>query len=102
MLGFLFRFDPKTLVQLGILNLSPDGEGASIWQSGQGPAAADAFGNIYFITSNGTWDGRRNLADSFVKLAPDLRVLDWFTPTDYKVLNGKLSATMTSTPRAPC
>ena len=86
--GFLFRFDPKTLVQLGILNLSPDGEGASIWQSGQGPAA-DALGNIYFITSNGTWDGRRNLADSFVKLAPDLRVLDWFTPTDYKVLDDR-------------
>jgi len=86
--GFLFRFDPKTLGQLGVLNLSPDGDGASIWQSGQGPAA-DALGNIYFITSNGTWDGRRNLADSFVKLAPDLRVLNWFTPTDYKVLDDR-------------
>ena len=86
--GFLFRFDPRTLSQLGVLNLSPDGEGASIWQSGQGPAA-DAHGNIYFITSNGTWDGRRNFADSFVKLAPDLRVLDWFTPTDYKMLDDR-------------
>ena len=30
--GFLFRFDPQTLRQIGLLNLSPDGEGNSIWQ----------------------------------------------------------------------
>ncbi len=86
--GFLFRFDPKTMSQLGVLNLSPDGEGGSIWQSGQGPAA-DADGNIYFITSNGTWDGRRNFADSFVKLSPDLRILDWFTPSDHQALDDR-------------
>jgi mono/diheme cytochrome c family protein len=86
--GFLFRFDPRTLGQLGVLNLSPDGEGGSIWQSGQGPAA-DADGTIYFITSNGTWDGRRDFADSFVKVGPDLRILDWFTPTNYKELDDR-------------
>lgn len=86
--GYLFRFDPGTLAQVGVLNLTPGGEGGSIWQSGQGPAA-DADGTIYFITSNGSWDGRRDFSDSFLKVSPDLRVLDWFTPTDYKILDDK-------------
>ncbi len=84
--GYLFRFDPQTLQQLGVLNLSPGASGNSIWQSGQGPAA-DADGNIYFITSNGTWDGQRNLSDSFIKVDPELRVLDWFTPTNFLELD---------------
>jgi len=84
--GFLFRFDPQTLQQQGVLNTSPDGTGNSIWQSGQGPAA-DADGTIYFVTSNGTWDGRRNFSDSFLKVDPDLHVQDWFTPTNYEELD---------------
>ena len=84
--GFLFRFDPQTLRQQAVLNLSPGGEGNSIWQSGQGPAA-DEEGNLYFVTSNGTWDGRSNFSDSFVKVDAGLRVLDWFTPTNYEELD---------------
>jgi mono/diheme cytochrome c family protein len=86
--GFLFRFDPATLRQLGVLNLSPDGEGNSIWQSGQGPAA-DSNGTIYFVTSNGTWDGEHDFGDSFIKLDPDLTLRDWFTPTNYVELDQK-------------
>ena len=84
--GFLFRFDAATLRQQGVLNVSPDGNGASIWQSGQGPAA-DELGNIYFVTSDGSWDGKKNFGDSILKVSPDLRVLDWFTPTNYAQLN---------------
>lgn len=84
--GFLFRFDPATLRQLGVLNLSPGAVGNSIWQSGQGPAA-DEQGTIFFVTSNGTWDGDKNLSDSFLKVSPDLRILDWFTPTNYEELD---------------
>jgi mono/diheme cytochrome c family protein len=84
--GFLFRFDPTTLAQIGVINLSPDGHGNSIWQSGQGPAA-DEEGNIYFVSSNGTWDGGRNLSDSFIKLDRELHVLDWFTPSNYMDLD---------------
>ena len=43
------------------------GNGNSIWQSGQGPAA-NADGNITFVTSNGTWDGVRNFSESVVTL----------------------------------
>jgi mono/diheme cytochrome c family protein len=80
--GFLFRFDPQTLALRGVLNLSPGAKGNSIWQSGQGPAADDA-GNIFLVTSNGTWDGKLNLSDSFLKLDPEMHLLDWFTPTNY-------------------
>jgi mono/diheme cytochrome c family protein len=84
--GFLFRFDAATLEQRGVLNLSPGAQGNSIWQSGQGPAA-DEHGDIYFVTSNGTWDGDKNLSDSFLKVSPDLHVLDWFTPSNYPELD---------------
>jgi mono/diheme cytochrome c family protein len=84
--GFLFRFDPATLEEQGVLNLSPGTVGNSIWQSGQGPAADEA-GTIFFVTSNGTWDGRQNLSDSFLKVSADLRILDWFTPSNYEELD---------------
>jgi len=84
--GFLFRFDPQTLRQTGLLNTSPGGEGNSIWQSGQGPAADDD-GTIYFVTSNGTWDGQRNFGDSFLKVDRQMRIQDWFTPSNYLELD---------------
>lgn len=84
--GFLFRFDATTLKQTGVINLSPGAEGNSIWQSGQGPAA-DGDGNIFFITSNGKWDGERNLSDSFIRMSRDLVVQDYFTPTNYPELD---------------
>jgi mono/diheme cytochrome c family protein len=84
--GYLFRYDPLTLRQVGVLNLSPGAEGNSIWQSGQGPAA-DEDGTIFFVTSNGTWNGRDNLSDSFLRVDPCLHIQDWFTPSDYEDLD---------------
>lgn len=80
--GFLMAYDAKTLVQVSVLNTSPTGTEASIWQSGQGPAA-DAEGNVYVVTGNGSWDGVRNFSESFMKLTPRLELLDWFTPTNH-------------------
>ena len=80
--GFLMAYDAKTLVQVSVLNTSPTGTEASIWQSGQGPAA-DAEGNVYVVTGNGSWDGVRNFSESFMKLTPRLKLLDWFTPTNH-------------------
>lgn len=84
--GFLFAYDAKTLHQVSVLNTSPTGSEASIWQSGQGPAA-DAQGNVYVVTGNGSWNGKDNLSESFLKLTPDLRLLDWFTPTNHLSLD---------------
>jgi hypothetical protein len=84
--GFLMAYDVKTLAQVGVFNTSPTGSEASIWQSGQGPAA-DAEGNVYVVTGNGSWDGVRNFSESFLKLTPRLKLLDWFTPTNHLALD---------------
>jgi outer membrane protein assembly factor BamB len=80
--GFLMAYDAKTLAMVNVLNTSPTGSEASIWQSGQGPAV-DVEGNIYVVTGNGSWDGVTNFSESFLKLTPDLKLLDWFTPTNH-------------------
>ena len=84
--GFLFGYDENTLEQTAIFNSSPGGNGASIWQSGQAPAV-DAAGNIYFITSNGSWNGVDQFSESFLKLDANLKLLDWFTPTNHALLD---------------
>jgi hypothetical protein len=84
--GFLFAYNARTLRQAGVLNTSPTGSEASIWQSGQGPAV-DEQGNVYVVTGNGSWDGKQNFSESFLKLTPDLHLTDWFTPTDHFLLD---------------
>jgi hypothetical protein len=62
--------------------------GGGIWQSGSG-LAADSAGNVYLSTGNGLWDGQRDFSNSIVKLGPDLKLLDWFTPWEHKFLDEK-------------
>lgn len=80
--GYVLAYDAKTLEQTAVLNTSPTGEGASIWQSGQAPAA-DGDGNVYVVTGNGTWNGKTDFSESFMKLSPSLKLLDWFTPSNH-------------------
>jgi hypothetical protein len=80
--GFLMAYDARTLEQKAVFNTSPTGSEASIWQSGQAPAIDDE-GNVYVVTGNGSWDGVNNFSESFLKFSPDLRLLDWFTPTNH-------------------
>ncbi len=86
--GLLFAYDTRTLRRIAVFNVTPTGNGGSIWQSGQGPAA-DSHGNIYFTTSNGDWDGRWNFSESLLKLSTrfGLALSDWFTPSNYPLLN---------------
>jgi hypothetical protein len=86
--GFVISYDAKSLERVAVFNTSPTGMAASIWQSGQGPAA-DADGNIYFVTGNGSWDGAENFSESFMKLDAKLKLLDWFTPTNHVALDSK-------------
>lgn len=84
--GYVLAYDTKTLKQTAVFNTSPTGWGASVWQSGQGPSV-DADGNVYVVTGNGVWDGAQNFSESFLKLSPDLKLLDWFTPTNHQELD---------------
>lgn len=86
--GFIIAYDARTLAQVSVFNTSPGGSRASIWQSGQGPAADDE-GNVYVVTGNGSWDGMRDFSETFLKLSPTLRLIDWFTPTNHFALDEK-------------
>lgn len=65
---------------------------SSVWMSGSGPAA-DASGNVYFVTGNSdpsgtTYNGTTDIQESAVKVSSDLsEVLDLFTPSDWGVLD---------------
>jgi hypothetical protein len=84
--GYLIGYDAASLKQIAVFNTSPGGVGASIWQSGQGPAV-DAKGNVYVVTGNGSWNGTTQLSESFLKLDPQLHLLDWFTPANHLQLD---------------
>jgi hypothetical protein len=80
-------YDPQSLAQRAVLNVTPDGSEGGIWASDTGPAA-DADGNVYVPTGNGTFNagtGGRDYGDSVLKLAlegPNLAIRDYFTPHD--------------------
>lgn len=86
--GWLIAFDADTLDQLEpVFCTTPGGEMGGIWQAGSGPAADDQ-GNIYLITSNGSFDsGRKQLGSTVVKLNGDLTRVDWFAPANVEALN---------------
>ena len=82
--GWILGYNAATLQQVLVYNTTPNGEGGGIWQGGAG-LAADAAGNIYFVTGDGKFDassGGKDYGDSFVKISPDGTVLDYFTPSN--------------------
>ena len=90
--GWTIGYDQLTLAQKGVFNFTPNGRAAAIWGAGGG-ASADAQGNLYFQTANGTFDntldsaGFPKLADfgnAFVKLIPTAGVLK---AADYWTMN---------------
>jgi hypothetical protein len=85
--GWITAYDASNIQrQTAVFNVTVGGGGGGIWQSGRG-LASDADGNIYIATGNGDYDGVRNFSESFVKLSPNLTVLDWFTPKNWSALS---------------
>ena len=88
--GWIMSYSASTLAQEGVFNTSPNGGLDGIWMSGDG-VAADAAGNLYFATGNGTYDGVTNYGDSIMKLGPPsggtFPVVDWFTPLNQNSLS---------------
>lgn len=85
--GWVMAYDPQSLAQRAVLNVTPNGSEAGIWLSDTGPAA-DSDGNIYVPTGNGSFnasDGGRDYGDSILKLSlqgSSLAIRDYFTPHD--------------------
>ena len=87
--GWVISYNASSLAQEAVYNTSPNGSSNGIWMSGDG-LAADAGGNMYFATGNGTWNGTSDLGDSIVKLGPpsggSFPVVDYFTPYNQATL----------------
>lgn len=87
--GWLLAYSATTLKQTAAFSTSPDGSEGGLWMSGASPSA-DANGNIFIISGNGTFDadsGGRDYADSFVKLNSALAPTDFFTPFNEDALS---------------
>jgi hypothetical protein len=82
--GWLLAYDALTLGQIAVFNTTPNGSEGGIWQSGNGPSAS-SYGNVFVGIGNGTFnaDGPNptDYGESFIKLDPLLRVIDYFTPS---------------------
>jgi len=90
--GWVMSYSETTLQQAQVLNLTPNGEGGSIWMAGDG-LAADSNGNLYFLDANGTFDlgfdsngfpTMGDLGNGMIKLSLNssgtLSVADYFQP----------------------
>ena len=93
--GWILGYDAATLQQRVVYNATPNGYAGGMWESGTG-MAADAAGNLYVVTGNGTVGDSAdptsptNRAESALKLTPvgsTLGVASYFTPYDYQYLN---------------
>jgi len=90
--GWLMAYNAASLKQEAVFNVSPNASAGGIWMSGNGPAA-DASGNIYLDTGNGTWNGTDAFGDSILKFSaltatsPSLTVADYFTPREQASLD---------------
>jgi outer membrane protein assembly factor BamB len=90
--GWILAYDPATLAQTSVLNVTPNGSDGAIWMAGAGPAA-DAAGNVYLLDGNGTFDtaldgsgfpSRGDFGNAFLKISTGagLAVADYFASSD--------------------
>jgi len=90
--GWVMAYDKSTLAQTGIFATVTLGNGGGgVWQSGR-PPVVDSSGHVYVITGNAYgdgYDGVHNFSESVLKLDPahGLRLLDWFTPSNWSALD---------------
>src|SRR6202041_1062299 len=85
--GWLFAYDAATFTQKSVYVTTPNGGMGGFWMSGAG-VAADASGNIFIATGNGTFDPLSvpvETSESILKLGTTneiLTQLDYFTVQD--------------------
>ncbi|MGC1449943.1 MAG: immunoglobulin domain-containing protein [Candidatus Sulfotelmatobacter sp.] len=96
--GWIIAYNPATLAQTSVLNVTPNGNEGSIWMAGAG-LAADSSGNIYFLDANGDFDTNLNSSgfpsngdygNAFIKLSTSgaLAVADYFEMDNQASENG--------------
>jgi len=97
--GWIIGYNPSTLAQTSVLNVTPNGNEGAIWMAGAG-LAADNSGNIYFLDANGDFDTNLNgsgfpangdYGNAFMKLSTSgnqLAVSDYFEMYNQSSENG--------------
>jgi hypothetical protein len=89
--GWVMGYSETSMQQVAVFNTTPNATEGGVWQSGFAPAA-DANGNIYLATGNGTFDanlGGSDYADSFLQLSTTggtLAVADYFSPYNQGIM----------------
>ncbi len=89
--GWVLGFDATSLDLKYTYNTTPNGWAGGIWMAGQG-ISVGADGNLYVVTGNGTTgadnsDTSGGRSESLIKLSPQLKQIDWFTPANYDYLD---------------
>lgn len=90
--GWVLGYNATTLQREVVYVTTPNGSEGGIWQSGQA-LSADANGDIYLVTANGTFNadtGGSDRGESVLRLRRNgdtLNVETWFTPYNYSTLN---------------
>lgn len=85
--GWMMGFSATDLSHLSTFNTTPNAGQGGIWMGGGAPSA-DTSGNLYVITGNGNFDAtsstppNNDYGDTFLKLANNLTVSQYFTPAD--------------------
>jgi hypothetical protein len=85
--GWILGYNASTLAFASAYCTTPNTFGGGIWMSGSAPVF-DSSNNLFVISSNGTYNGTTDFADSFLKLSTTsgLTLSDWFTPDDQQNL----------------
>jgi hypothetical protein len=92
--GWILGYQASTLRRVVVYNSTPDGSNGGVWQSGTG-LAANAAGDLIFITGDGTFDlnrGGPDSSDSVLEMRPEhgsLAVAASFTPYYQACLSDK-------------
>jgi hypothetical protein len=89
--GWIMAYNPNTLAQVSVLNVTPNATRGSFWNAGAG-LPADASGTIFQIGANGDFDSALNangfpaqgdFGNAFVKISTNNNTM---TVTDYFAL----------------
>lgn len=100
--GWITAYNAQTFNQVALFptTIIPPATAGGVWMGGRAPTIDDD-GNIYVFTGNSftsgmtpianvptnSYDGQHNFAQSLLKFDSNLKLLDWFTPSNWAYLD---------------
>jgi hypothetical protein len=84
--GWALAYAAPSLTQVGVFCASSNTAGAGLWGASGGLTVLGS-GNLAMLTGNGTYDGSLAWGETILQFTPTLTVSDWFTPSNWSMLN---------------